>query len=92
MKKLKIGRFILAISLTIILVFSFSSKDASCNSDTKYIKITVYPGDTLWKIAAQNNASKIDIRKLIYEIREINNLESANIFPGQELVVPVKSK
>lgn len=55
----------------------------------KYEKVVVYPGDTLWSIAKEIKTENEDIRKIIYEIRKINKLDTAVILPGQELLVPV---
>jgi len=44
---------------------------------------------TIWSLAAKNNPDNIDIRKLVYNIREENNLKSANIYPGQQLNIPI---
>ena len=54
-----------------------------------YVEIVVQPGDTLWSIAkAQVPGS--DPRDVVGTIRDLNQLESADIFPGQTLTVLVK--
>lgn len=89
MKKSKLYKIIL-----IVMIFSAilipKGYRAKGNNTVKYTKIIVYPGDTLWSIAAEHNDNKSDIRKLIYKIRTANNLESAIIMPGQELVIPIE--
>lgn len=54
-----------------------------------YRTLIVREGDTLWDIANKNN-SKNDIRKVVYEIEKVNNLNSSEIVAGQELKVPVE--
>jgi LysM domain-containing protein len=49
--------------------------------------IVVQPGQTLWSIA-QDVAPDRDIREVIYEIRQINGLDSAMVRSGQRLVLP----
>lgn len=49
--------------------------------------IKVVPGDTLWKIAEEQNKNG-DIRKYIYEIKRINQLEDSLIYPGMSLKLP----
>ena len=48
----------------------------------------VAPGETLWEIAAAVAAPGEDVRDVIVEIREMNDLESSGLVVGQELVVP----
>ena len=45
----------------------------------------VSQGDTLWSIAS---GLKGNVNENIYNIKKLNNLDSSNIFIGQELVIP----
>jgi nucleoid-associated protein YgaU len=51
--------------------------------------IVVKPGDTLWSIAQTYGPKHWDIRKTVEVIASINNISSAKIMPGDELLVPV---
>lgn len=51
------------------------------------VEVTVTPGDTLWSIASAAQ-SETDIQQLITQISELNNLDSAQLAPGQVLFVP----
>lgn len=55
-----------------------------------YKEVVVNKGDTLWNIALKNMPSGYDVRKMIHEIRELNNMESANIYPGEIIKIPIK--
>lgn len=59
------------------------------DNSQKYIKVEVQYGDTLWDIASENTSNKTDIRKVIYEIKELNHINSGKIIPGKKLIVPV---
>ena len=48
---------------------------------------TVVYGDTLWDIAAQHAGDR-DVRQVIHQIQRLNGLDSAQIHPGQVLLVP----
>ncbi|WP_054870220.1 LysM peptidoglycan-binding domain-containing protein [Caloranaerobacter sp. TR13] len=90
-------RFIifLVISITLILVLIsalFKIGKAYSVTYTQYINIEVKAGDTLWNIAKKNNSKKEDIRKLVYKIMELNDLETAKIKPGDIIKVPIYSK
>ncbi len=55
--------------------------------------VTVLNGDTVWAIARQFAAKDEDIRMVVARIYKENNLGGrAVIQPGQQLVVPVKTK
>lgn len=51
--------------------------------------VVVQQGDTLWKIASENNPGNKDIRKLVHEIIDCNELTSATIFENQCLNIPL---
>lgn len=52
--------------------------------------ITVQPGDTLWQIAAVYGDERRDIRDVIYHIKRQNHLSTADIYPGQVLIIPAE--
>lgn len=87
-------RFLLFIMLTSALisatVFAFmlpgrTSADISHKTDTVYIA----PGDTLWSIADTYTGGNGDVREMVYRIKKINNLPSADLTVGQAIVVPL---
>lgn len=49
--------------------------------------VVVNEGDTLWGIAAAV-AEDGEVRSMVHEIRELNNLESSVVSLGQEIHVP----
>lgn len=78
--------------LTIILsILGFFIIDFSAFADKKttIVEVIVQPGDTLWSIANRYDENKIDIRKLIYEIKTYNDID-AHIFPGQVIYIPLR--
>jgi LysM repeat protein len=52
-----------------------------------YQTVTVQPGQTLWSIA-RSVAPQRNVQSVIFEIRQINRLASADISAGQQLVLP----
>lgn len=81
--------FILTIG-TIIIFSIFNSVGAhSVFISNPYIEVKVIEGDTLWNIAKEHLPSNYDIRKMIYNIKEINDIESANIHPGDIIKIPI---
>ena len=56
------------------------------NSDPVYV--TVAGGQSLWQIA-ESLAPDADTREVVAQLLQFNELESAEVFPGQTLAVPV---
>lgn len=50
--------------------------------------VVVNEGDTLWGIAS-TVADEGEVRSMVHEIRELNNLDSSVVALGQKLHVPV---
>lgn len=66
--------------------FTFGSK----NIETKTIMVESH--DTLWSIASdicKASTEDLNVQNIIIEIKNINNLNSSDIFVGQELNIPV---
>ena len=70
------------------LIFGHSEVDAA--SETRYAEVLVQDNDTLWSIINTYNSDKdVDIRTAIYDVYEANNIDSADIKPGDVLLIPV---
>ncbi len=81
-------RFIFSMSVIFIIIVSIISMITTkvlSYEKPVYEKIIVSRGDTLWSIASNLTGN---INKNIYQIQEINNLENANLYIGQELLIP----
>ncbi len=81
---------ILLFALISVAVFAFvlpgqTSADISHKTDV----VCVAPGDTLWSIAGDYTDGQGDIRELVYRIKTINNLPSADLLAGQTLLIPL---
>jgi LysM repeat protein len=57
-------------------------------TETTTETITVHSGDTLWSIA--ETYAEGDVRAYISRIKKLNNIDSALIYPGQQLKVIVE--
>lgn len=90
MKKSKLGKIILIVTIISMLLIPITGYAAKKNNTVRYTKVVVYPGDTLWSIASKHNESNSDIRKIIHKIKVANSLNSVVILPGQELVIPLQ--
>lgn len=83
--------FILAIIIIFTGITGIGSMDSSAEllSENQYHQITIDYGDNLWEIAEDYSPEKTDIRKFIYEIKKINNIDENDIIPGKKLLIPI---
>ena len=91
-KKLVISMSIV-IGIVVGIVF-FISTNSFSHSQITYKTVTVISGDTLWNIASSEKTynpyyANKDVRYIIEDIKNKNNLRNANIYEGDELQVPI---
>lgn len=91
MKNLK--KMIKNILFILVLIFLFKTVISYQLAKTEYqtYNYTVNANDTLWNIAS-NICSKnkdIYIRKVITDIKEINNMSESVIYEGQTIMLPI---
>ncbi|MNZ89395.1 Cell division suppressor protein YneA [compost metagenome] len=86
---------LLVSAATFVLVFTsfmMMGTDASGSNPAAAAQneqvVTVKAGDTLWNIAKLHSDKSDDVRFIIFMIKERNGLQSADIKPGQKLVIP----
>jgi len=70
-----------------ILLASALGALAACAPANAAVIHTVQPGETLWGVAVRI-APHADPRLVVARIAEINRLPGAQVFAGQQLVVP----
>lgn len=64
------------------------------NADIVYKEHYIYEGDTLWSIAEEQTANNEyfknkDIRYVVFELQNINNLKTSNLSGGNIIKIPV---
>ena len=79
---------IVFLTFCIILAIVLSWIAAANSKPIIHMEYTVSDGDTLWEIAENFTDESEDVRNMIYEIRRINKLEKAEIYPGDIIVIP----
>lgn len=87
------SRIILVVFILSCIVFNINNS-VSSEEKIEYKTVTVSNGDTLWSIAKSEQETnqyyeKNDIREIISNIKEINNLNSSNLYSEQNLKIPV---
>lgn len=97
--RIKITNFNKFIRSTILLIFTIISlillsNNAFSHQEMRYKTIYVSSGDTIWSIAKdeikendffQNKST----REVVYQIQNINQLSSSEIYIGQKLLIPI---
>ncbi len=58
-------------------------------NDGTYQRVTVMSGDSLWSIVSKVCSDDVNIRKVVDEVKEINNLNSSCITVGDSLLIPI---
>lgn len=88
LKKFKRFMFISILLISILVFASMTTLNAYSKDIPQFDYISVKEGDTLWSIASNYSDHK-EIREVIYEITDINNLENALIYPGDKIKIPL---
>jgi len=73
-----------------VIVFSLLSNNKVHSSVhiVEFDEVEVVEGDTLWNIATRYLPEKTDIRKMIYDIKEFNQMDNGPIHPGDIIKIP----
>lgn len=78
------------IILSILLISLFSINGFGENR-SNFVKHEIDSGESLWLIAAQYyNSDNVDLRRIIYKIKKLNNIDSSVISPGREILIPIQ--
>lgn len=82
------------ILIGIIIGVIFFTKCTYSNIEVSYIENYIYEGDTLWSIANEQIAENKyfegkDIRYVVNELKEINELKTCNLYEGEKIKIPI---
>ena len=72
-----------------IAVFGRSEKSFENKNEVYYDLVEVSKGDTIWSIASEYSNENITTKQYVDCIIEFNNMKNCNIYPGENIVVPV---
>lgn len=78
---------LLSFAFALILAIRFDAFQQN-----QYVKITVSEGDTLLKIADEYSEKEtLSGEDFVQWVQNHNNIDEDHIFPGEKLIIPVKS-
>lgn len=91
MQKFIRSLIIVILSILFLLLVGFSNTYSK--GEIKYREQYIYEGDTLWSIAEKElRENKYyeneDVRNIVHEIKNINNIDSGNLKIGQKIQIP----
>ena len=67
----------------------FSLIEAHSTVEPEYVEVTVEAGDTLWNLAKAYGSDNCDIREIVYDICQVNNIKASDLRAGQTILIPV---
>ncbi len=88
-------RFFLFVVISImVIVFAGYTAIGAGNAEAAavrtYVQVTIDEGDNLWSIVERcNKSANIDVQSAIYDVYEINDIDAADIHPGDKLFITV---
>ena len=96
MKVVNKKKFIRSISILVLIIclLIIFSKNTYSKVEIIYKEDYIYSGDTLWSISKneiENNKyfENKDIRDVISELKNINNLSESNLKVGEKIKIPI---
>ncbi|MDF7641203.1 LysM peptidoglycan-binding domain-containing protein [Bifidobacterium sp. ESL0784] len=86
------NRVVAALALAVVVFFGWQAVAPhvanSATGDADVVSYTVRPGDTLWSYAQQITPENKNVGDTVAEIMDLNRLDSAQLQPGQRIMVP----
>ena len=88
--KLRFTIFMLIVLLFVMTLLGAAAPRNTVNtSKVTYRTVEIAAGDTLWSLAEKYAPSARQVRKYVYEIKDVNGLETSDLYVGQLILVPI---
>jgi hypothetical protein len=91
LRKRRRNTFLFILLLLCLVALQMKPTVLEAHTPTQYIAVIVEDGDSLWGIAQRFTNNQLDIRQYINLIQEHNQMDTANIYPGEVLKIPLYS-
>jgi hypothetical protein len=87
-----LSRVVVLLAVTFVVFFLLLASRVYAGGELRSTTVhVVQPGETLWEIAGELTGPEGDVRRIIYDIKRMNGLETSGIGAGDRLVVPAPS-
>lgn len=88
------GKLVLAAAVALLVVLAVAIiaplRAASSTEAPQQVEVRqVQPGDTLWGFAEQITPAGKDVQQTVSELEELNDMDTATLYVGQRIVLPV---
>ncbi|NTV40495.1 MAG: LysM peptidoglycan-binding domain-containing protein [Demequinaceae bacterium] len=77
---------VIAVVALVVAPQAFAQGDSAPSASNTYV---VAEGETLWSIARSITPTSRDVRDTVDTVKSMNLLDSADIRPGDQLMVPI---
>lgn len=81
--------FIFIICSILITLIFFLSKAQGIMYNQSYTDYYVKSGDSLWNISLEKMPIDYDVRRMVYDIKSLNNMETSYIYEGDIIKIPL---
>lgn len=96
-KKYRItSKFRFTMFLVVMILFAMTTVGTLLGFNTvnsasmnQYNQVLVEAGDTVWTIACEYAPDDMDVRKVVHDICDVNEIQADQLVAGQKIIVPV---
>ena len=83
---------LMMVGMCLTILFGYNMTNPVTEANTHTVReVKVQAGDTMWDIAARTAHKDMDVREMVYAMKELNKIDdSGALVPGTVLKVPVK--
>ena len=81
---------LMMLGMCLTVLFGYNMTTPVTDANTHAVReVKVQAGDTMWDIAARTAHKDMDVREMVYAMKELNNIsDSGTLVPGTVLKVP----
>ena len=90
------SKFRFTMFLVVMILFAMTTVGTLLGFNTvnsasmnQYNQVLVEAGDTVWTIACEYAPDDMDVRKVVHDICDVNEIQADQLVAGQKIIVPV---
>lgn len=84
-----LGAIVISVAAAGVILGGASATASGESAATTFDYVQIEPGQSLWQVA-QSIAPNADPRDVIYDIVNLNQLQTAEVQPGQQIAIPAQ--